>query len=182
MPPVAVHVVHICVIRLVCLFHQCTHRCGQVAARMSENEEISLESREEEKSSTDKPEEPAVASTELADSTKGKGDEDANEGTSQPDTKEEDEPTPKATAKQPRKLRCHDPTDTVDLAIGESGITTKKPVTISEFFKKTFDEMPDVKALCWKDNKDDPWQSITYADYKKLIYSVAKSFLKVLYH
>jgi len=145
---------------------------------MSKKEELSLESREEEKSSTDKPEEPMVASTELADSSKD--DEDANKGTSQPEAKEEDEPTTEAIAKQPRKLRCHDPTDTVDLAIGESGITAKKPVTIPEFFKKTFDEMPDVKALCWKDNKEDPWHSMTYSEYKKLIYNVAKSFMKVM--
>ena len=141
---------------------------------MSEKEELSLELREEEKS----PEEPIMASTELADSSKD--DKDANKGTSQPDTKEEDEPTTKAIAKQPRKLRCHDPTDTVDLAIGESGITAKKPATIPEFFKKTFDEMPDVKALCWKDKKEDPWHSMTYSEYKKLIYNVAKSFLKVI--
>jgi len=142
---------------------------------MSEKEEISLESREEEKSSTDKLEEPVEASTKLADSTKGT--DDTNEGIGQSDTKKEDEPT----AKQPRKLRCYDPTDTVDLSIGESGIKVKKPVTIPEFFRKTFDGMPDVKALCWKENKEDPWQSMTYSEYKKLIYNVAKSFLKVMY-
>ena len=154
--------------------------------RMSENEEISLDTREEEKPSMEKPEESVSTehASELADSSKEKSEEkdekDTNEGAIQSDTKEEDEPTPKATAKQFRKLRCYDPSDTVDLAVGQSGVAAKKPVTIPEFFKKTFDEMPTVKALCWKDKKEDPWQSMTYAEYKKLIYAVAKSYLKVL--
>ena len=80
-----------------------------------------------------------------------------------------------------RRFHCCHPTETVDIAIGESGVEALPPVTIPEFFKRTFDKIPNGKALCWKDNKDGPWQSMTYAEYKKLIYSVAKSFLKVLY-
>ena len=79
-----------------------------------------------------------------------------------------------------RKVYCFHPGDTVDIALGESGIAAEPPITIPEFYKQTFDIVPNEKALCWKNNKDDPWESMTYADYKKLIYSVAKSFVKVI--
>ena len=82
--------------------------------------------------------------------------------------------------KQPRKMYCLDPTDTVDIAIGESGIRALKPMTIPQFIKRTVDKIPDGKALCWKDNKEASWQSLTYTEYLKLIYNTAKSFLKVL--
>ena len=52
------------------------------------------------------------------------------------------------------------------------------PVTIPHFLKRTFDRFPNDPALSWKD-EEDLWQSLTYAQYKKLIYNVAKSFLKV---
>ena len=120
-------------------------------------------------------------------SEKEKGDEQQNgedeQTTSEVKAKEEveEEPTAKPVDKPSRKLRCIDPADTVDLLIGEAGITAIKPVTVPEFFEKTFKTWPDVKALCWKDKKEDPWQSLTYIQYKKMIYSVAKSFLKVIH-
>ena len=63
---------------------------------------------------------------------------------------------------QPRKLCCLD-----------------SSVTIPEYYQSSFDKLPHKKALCWKDNKDGPWKSLTYGEYKKLIFSVAKSLLKV---
>jgi len=78
-------------------------------------------------------------------------------------------------------LRCHNPTDTVDIAIGESGIEAKQPITIPELYKTTFSKMPNEKALRWK-RSDGLWQCITYSEYEKLIYKVAKSFNKVSYH
>lgn len=109
-----------------------------------------------------------------------------NEGKSQTNDKpeaspKEEEAAAKPVAKQPRKLRCFDPTDTVDIAIGQSGVESTKPVTVPQFFQRTFDKIPNSPALCWKDNKEDPWQNLTYAQYKKLIYDVAKSFLKVMH-
>jgi len=68
----------------------------------------------------------------------------------------------------------------VDIALAKSGIAALPPITIPEFYKQTFNNAPNVKALCWKDNKEGPWRSMTYAEYKKLIYNVAKSFLKVM--
>ena len=62
------------------------------------------------------------------------------------------------------------------------GIAAKKCVTIPQSFKETFTKWPGVKALCWKDKKDDPWKYLTYREYKQLIYYVAKSFLKVMYY
>ena len=92
----------------------------------------------------------------------------------------EEETTVEPTAKQQRKLRSFDPTDTVDIAIGESGIQAAQPITVPQFFQKTSDKLPDGRALCWKDKKEDSWQIVTYAEYKKLIYNVAKSFIKVM--
>ena len=87
----------------------------------------------------------------------------------------------KRVAKQPRKLRCCNSTDTVDIVIGASGVAANKPMTVPQFLQRTCDKLPNGVALCWKDKKEDPWQSLMYAQYKKLIYNVAKSFLKVMY-
>ena len=69
----------------------------------------------------------------------------------------------------------------VDKLSGRSGIAAKQPVTIPQFFMERFKAWPEVKALCWKDNMEEPWKSKTYTEYKQLVYSVAKSFLKVMY-
>ena len=108
--------------------------------------------------------------------------EDNGQTTSEVKAKEdvEEEPTAKPMDKPSRKLRCVDPTDTVDILMGEAGINASKPVTVSALFERTFKTWPDVKALCWKNKKEEPWQILTYAQYKKLIYDVAKSFLKVM--
>ena len=67
----------------------------------------------------------------------------------------------------------------MQIAVGKSGISALQPITIPHFIKRTVDKLPDGEALHWKDNKDGPWQSVTYAEYLKLIYDAAKSFLKV---
>ena len=97
-------------------------------------------------------------------------------------TPQEEETTTKPVAKQLQKLLCSDPTGTVDIRMGSSGITADKLMTVAQFFNKTFDWIPNNTALCWKNKKEDPWQSITYTEYKALIYNVAKSFLKVMYY
>ena len=96
---------------------------------------------------------------------------------------QEEEPTAAkpAVAKQPHKMRCFDPTDTVDIAIGQSGVAAKKPLTVPQFFQTTFEKLPDQPALSWQDKKEEPWKSLTYAQYRKLIYNVAKSLIKVMY-
>ena len=76
-------------------------------------------------------------------------------------------------------MYCTDPADAVDIAMGESGNQAEEATTIPNFFLKTCAEMPDVPALFWKDEKGGPWQNKTYADYKSLVYKVAKSFQKV---
>ena len=93
----------------------------------------------------------------------------------------EEEATSIPVAKRLRKLRCCDPTDTVDIAIEASGFAAVKPMTVPQFLQKTCDKLPNGVALCWKDRKEEPWRTLTYAQYKKLIYNVAKSFLKVMY-
>lgn len=112
---------------------------------------------------------------------------DDEEGKSQVNEKpgespKEEETTAKPVAKQPRQLRCFDPAGTVDIAMGRSGVEARKPVTVAHFFQQSFDQLPNHPALCWKNKKEDPWQSLTYTEYKKLIYNVAKSFLKVMYY
>ena len=72
---------------------------------------------------------------------------------------------------------CTDPTKTVDILTRD--FDANEPVTIPKFFEKTFKKWPKVKALCWKDKKEGPRKSLTYIQYKKQIYDVAKSFLKV---
>ena len=96
---------------------------------------------------------------------------------------QEEKPTPAqpAVAKPQRKVRCFDPTGTVDIAIGQSGVAAKKPLTVPQYFQKAFDKLPDQTALSWQDKKKEPWKSLTYAQYKKLIYNVAKSLIKVMY-
>ena len=105
--------------------------------------------------------------------------EDGGQAASQVSAKEEEEKEP--ADKSSRRLRCVDPEGTVDIPIGNTGITVNKPMTIPQFFTKTFEAWPEVKALCWKDKKEEPFKSLTYAEYKQLVYNVAKSFLKVMY-
>ena len=50
-------------------------------------------------------------------------------------------------------------------------------MTIPDLYSNMFNKKPDEIALKWKDNGE--WQHKTYAEYKDLIYNVAKSFLKV---
>ncbi|XP_065884225.1 long-chain-fatty-acid--CoA ligase ACSBG2-like [Dysidea avara] len=148
-----------------------------------------------------KDEEPAVLDTSKQDEPTKEGEEEVTakpeqvELTTKADTKDEDKPIKSGKAKEeevtaakeeepvvakkPRKMYCLDPTDTVDIAVGESGVRSLKPITIPQFMKKTVDQLPDGKALCWKNNKEDPWQSLTYTQYLKLIYNTAKSFLKL---
>ena len=79
-----------------------------------------------------------------------------------------------------KKLRCFGPAETVDITRGETGIEAEEPTTIPQFYNKIFRKKPNNRALRWK-GKGDHWQSITYIEYKKLIYNVSKSFLKVIY-
>ena len=112
-----------------------------------------------------------------------RSDEDKSEASGKLVTspREETAAMDRRVAKQPRKLRCCEPTETLDIAIGASGVAAIKPITVPQFFQITCDKLANVGALCWKDRKEDPaWQIITYTHYKKLIYNVAKSFLKVM--
>ena len=77
-------------------------------------------------------------------------------------------------------LCCIDPTKTVHISRGVTGVEADEPVTIPQLYNRIFRKKPNGKALCWK-GKSGQWQSISYIEYKKLIYNVAKSFLKVLY-
>lgn len=104
----------------------------------------------------------------------------AESGVNTKEKEEEKEPTAKPV-KQAGKLWCSDPTGTSDIALGQSGITADKPTTVSKLFKYAFETWPNVKALCWKDKKEEPWKSLTYTEYRKLIYNTAKSFLKVIH-
>lgn len=92
----------------------------------------------------------------------------------------EEEATAIPTAKPPRRLRSFNPAETVDINIGESGVRANKPMTIPQVLQQTCDRLPDGPALRWKDNKEGPWNTLTYIAYQKLIYNVAKSFLKVI--
>ena len=58
-------------------------------------------------------------------------------------------------------------------------VENASPVTIPYFYEKTFKNFPEELALSWKETKEDHWEKLTYAGYKKLIYDVSKSFVKV---
>ena len=164
---------------------------GDVTAETSKDEPVTFETNDKEQ------EEPAGLDT-TKDVAIKEGEEEITAKLEQvelTDTKDEEKPAETdetkvsaagkeeepVAAKKPRKMYCLDPTDTVDIAVGESGIRALEPITIPQFMKRTVDKIPDGKALCWKDNKEDQWQSLTYTQYLKLIYNTAKSFLKVLY-
>ncbi|XP_065886216.1 uncharacterized protein [Dysidea avara] len=79
--------------------------------------------------------------------------------------------------KEIAKLRCSDLADSVYIASGETGVAAEEPMTIPDLYSNMFNKKPDEIALKWKDNGE--WQHKTYAEYKDLIYNVAKSFLKL---
>ena len=58
-------------------------------------------------------------------------------------------------------------------------VENASPVTIPYLYEKTFKNFPEELALSWKETKEDHWETLTYAGYKKLIYDVSKSFVKV---
>ncbi|XP_065883895.1 long-chain-fatty-acid--CoA ligase ACSBG2-like isoform X3 [Dysidea avara] len=76
------------------------------------------------------------------------------------------------------KLYCFDPAELVHIKKGETGIAAKEPMTVPEFYKRTFSMAPNKTALRWKD-KDGLQESLTYEKYKEIIYNVAKSFKKL---
>ena len=76
---------------------------------------------------------------------------------------------------------CIDCTGTVDIRMGNSGIAAEEPETIPQLFTRAFEKWPEIEALRWQDKKEEQWKSLTYAEYKKLVYNVAKSFRKVMY-
>ena len=70
------------------------------------------------------------------------------------------------------------PDEVVELAIGESGTETEKPITVGQLFKNTVDRLPLHHALQFKGG-DGLWKSITYTEYYDLCIRAAKSFLMV---
>ena len=164
----------------------------QEQTEMTSNEEKEEVTPEQQIVEQPLPSDEQTTPSEVNDSTSGKekgdeqqqqGSEDTGQAASQVSAKEEGEkePAAKPTDESSRKLRCVDPTGTIDIPMGNTGITANKPQTIPQFFTKTCETWPEVKALCWKDKKGDPWKSLTYREYKQLVYNVAKSFLKVVY-
>ena len=79
---------------------------------------------------------------------------------------------------QAKTLCCIDRDKTVDILRGTNGVEAEEPETIPQFYNKMFRKKSDSPALHWKDGAGQ-WKSMTYAEYKKLIYDVAKSFIKV---
>ena len=70
-----------------------------------------------------------------------------------------------------------DPTEPVDVAVGEVGLAAAKPITIGRMFQEAVEKFPENPALAFKDG--DTWTTIIYTDYYNLCIRAAKSFLKV---
>lgn len=75
------------------------------------------------------------------------------------------------------KLRSTDPTSGPDIAMGESGLSAVKPITVAEMLKITVSKVPTRTALKYKSG--DTWNEITYQQFYDLAVNAAKSFLKV---
>ena len=75
------------------------------------------------------------------------------------------------------KFRSTHPLDSIDIALGHSGVAAETPITVSEMINGTVGKIPNGVALSYK--LGDRWSSITYQQYYDLCISAAKSFIKV---
>ena len=75
------------------------------------------------------------------------------------------------------KFRSTIPGDGPDLALGESGLSAEKPITLGEMFKMTVSKIPEHPALRYK--IEDTWHEFTFQQYYDFCIAAAKSFLKV---
>ena len=75
------------------------------------------------------------------------------------------------------KVCSTNPADGPDIAMGQSGLSAEKPITIGEMMKQTVSKISDKPALRYKTG--DTWSDITYQQYYDMCVAAAKSFLKV---
>ena len=73
------------------------------------------------------------------------------------------------------KVWSVDPTEPVDVVVGEVGLAAAKPITIGHMFQEAVEKFPENPALSFKDG--DTWTTIIYTDYYNLCIRAAKSFL-----
>ena len=90
---------------------------------------------------------------------------------------EQDEPAPETPLPPRTKVYSIDPSDPVQLLIGEKGLPAAKPITVGEVFRNTRDKYPEHPALVSKVN--DTTVTLTYSEYYDFCVRAAKSFLKV---
>ena len=91
---------------------------------------------------------------------------------------EHDEPKP--SSRPPRtKVYSVDPSEPVDLLIGDTELTAAEPITLGQMFKSTRDKYPDYPALQYKEEEGGKYRPVTYSQYYDICVRVAKSFLKV---
>ena len=88
----------------------------------------------------------------------------------------DEEPKPKPHPVR-TKVRTWNSDEVVDLAMGESGIESAKPITVGELFKDAVRRHQRHPALQYKENGE--WKAISYADYHSCCFKAARSFLKV---
>ena len=89
----------------------------------------------------------------------------------------EEEPRPK---QRRQRVRSTDPRQGVDLVVSDATeLEAAAPITLGAMFRKTVEKAPDHPALCFKENQEGEWQTITYAQYYRYCIQAAKSFLKV---
>lgn len=88
--------------------------------------------------------------------------------------------------KATRRLSCSIPhvrfhtsnaEESVDIAMGESGLAASEPITVAQMMQRTVVRVPHHVALRYK--VEGKWNDITYRDYYNQCITAAKSFVKV---
>ena len=77
------------------------------------------------------------------------------------------------------RVRTSNPHETVHILRSDQGLEAADPVTVGQMFMETVKKYPTRPALCSKESCDEDWKEITFAEYYKLSFQAAKSFIKV---
>ena len=79
------------------------------------------------------------------------------------------------------RVRFHtsDPSEGIDIAMGESGLAAEEPITVGEMVQRTVVRVPHHVALRYKVGQGGGWRDVSYMEYYQQCISAAKAFLKV---
>ena len=95
----------------------------------------------------------------------------------EPKTDGSESEAPKPSHPPRRKVYSIDPSEPVEILMGDTELTAAEPVTIGQMFKSICERFPDHAALMYK--VGEAYEAITYKQYYDLCIRVAKSYIKV---